>query len=274
MHGRKLAQMESLRARIAALEAHPVLAGGAMPPGPDGADGVLATAPGRLHEVFAAERRNGGAALGFALALARDLLTAQRPVLLAMQLSRDVQDMGLPYGPGLRSFGLDPQAVVLARTDNIVELLWAVEEAVCCRAVAAVVADIAGHHKALDFTASRRLSLRAAGAGTSVVLVRYGRGREASAATYRWGVSPARSGDVAFDPRAPGGPRWRVVLEKGRLGGGNPGRDRNEGWLLDWTENGFGIVDGGKRKRLPAAGGPPLPGAQPAVLGDRLSQAG
>ena len=44
--------------------------------------------------------------------------------------------------PGSTSFGLDPDAVVLIRTDTIVELLWAMEEAIACRAVAAVVADI------------------------------------------------------------------------------------------------------------------------------------
>src|SRR5690606_32677792 len=152
------------------------------------------------------------------------------------------------------------------RVETVAELLWAIEEAVCCRAVAAVVADISGHHKAIDFTVSRRLGLRAASAGTSVFLLRYGHGREASAAKLRWRVVPAPSGAVAFEARAPGGPRWRVVLEKGRPGSGVDGREQ----LVDWTGHDFVLVDG-RGNGAGAAGESPLSGAEPAALGNRLS---
>jgi protein ImuA len=267
--GNKQQQMERLRARIAALEARPALAEGPAPARPSG--GLLAAAPGLLHEVFSPDRRNGGAAVGFALAQARGLLTPQRPALLVMQLNRETREMGLPYGAGLASFGLDPQAVVLTRVETVTELLWAIEEATCCRAVAAVVADICGYHKAIDFTVSRRLGLRAANAGTSVFLLRYGSGREASAAKLRWRVAPASSGKVAFDVRAPGGPRWNVVLEKGRLGPGADGREH----LVDWTGHDFVLVDGrSSEDGAGAAGRAPLSGAEPAALGNRLSETG
>jgi len=269
MQGSKQQQMERLRARIAALEARPALAEASAPARPSG--GLLAAAPGLLHEVFSDEQRNGGAALGFALGQARGLLTPQRPALLVMQLGREARDMGLPYGAGLANFGIDPAAVVLTRVETITELLWAIEEAACCRAVAAVVADISGHHKAIDFTVSRRLGLRAASAGTSVFLLRYGAGREASAAKLRWRVAPAPSGAVAFDARAPGGPRWRVVLEKGRLGPGADGREH----LVDWTGHDFVLVDGrGSGNDAGTAGESPLSGAEPAALGHRLSETG
>lgn len=271
MPGRKQAQLDRLRARIAALETHPVLAGAEAarrePP-----PGLLATAPGQLHEVFATERRHGGAALGFALAQARAWLTPQRPALLIMQIGREAQDMGLPYGAGLDHFGLDPDAVVLTRTETMAELLWAIEEAVGCHAVAAVVADIAGRHRRLDFTASRRLSLRAAAAGTSVLLLRYGHDREASAAGYRWRIDPVPSRAAPFDARAPAGPRWRVWLEKGRLAGG--GRADGGDWILDWTEDGYLVVDGNGTEAAPAAAGTALPGAPAAALGDRLPETG
>jgi protein ImuA len=271
MLGTKFEKMEALRARIEQIEKRPMLAEGAALMAQRGEQDLLAAPAGLLHEVFSDERRNGGAALGFALAQARGLLTAERPAILCMQLVREAQDMGLPYGAGLKSFGIDPEAVVLTRAENIVELLWAIEEAVNCRAVAAVVADIGNHPKALDFTASRRLSLRAASAGASVLLTRYGLEREASAARLRWKVSPALSGVVAFDPRAPGGPRWRVELEKGRLG---PAAQRPETteFLLDWTENGFVVVDSSRTGRV-AGNVAALSGAVPATLGDGLSQA-
>ena len=275
MLGTKLEKMEALRARIEQIEKRPLLAEGAalLRQGRD--QDLLSTPGGLLHEIFSDEQRNGGAALGFALAQARGLLSAERPALLCMQLVREAQEMGLPYGAGLKSFGLDPDSVVLTRAENIVELLWAIEEAVSCRAVAAVVADIGSHPKALDFTATRRLSLRAQSAGTSVFFTRYGREREASAAKLRWRVSPSVSEPVAFDTRAPGGPRGRVELEKGRLG---PAAQRagTVDFLLDWTGNGFVVVDSGRvgegTSALPDRA--PTSRAVPPALGDRLSQAG
>ena len=175
-------------------------------------------------------------------------------------------------GWGSPRFGLETEALVLIRTDTIVELLWAMEEAIACRAVAAVVADIAYPHRALDFTASRRLALRAAASGASVFVMRYASGREASAARYRWRVSPFASPPLAFDDRAPGPPRWRVWLEKGNLGGRRRTGVQDEGMVVDWTENGFAIAqmgdaDAGQRAKT-------LARAASAALGDRLSETG
>lgn len=258
--------LEELRARIETIEKRPLLSGQAWVAGPR----LLALPPGALHEVFADEHRNTGAALGFALAAARGQLTAERPAILVMQLVRDSQDLGVPYGAGLKTFGVDPECVVLCRPETLIELLWAIEEAIACRAVAAVVADIGSEVKALDFTASRRLSLRTAAAGSSVFLIRYGQQREATAARLRWRIGPTVSSEPVFDARAPGGPRWRVELEKGRLGSKGDPTD----WMLDWTEDGFVLAKPQGRSAADPAAGAPLSGAPPAALGDRLSQAG
>jgi protein ImuA len=269
MQGVMAAKIETLRAHIAALEKRPALARNAAGNSPAAAYGLLPAPPGSQHEIFSDERRNGGAAIGFALGLAAGLLTPQRPALLIMQLIRESRDMGLPYGAGLASFGIDPDAVILTRTETITEFLWAVEEAVSCAAVAAVVADIAGDHKELDFTTSRRLTLRAQAAGTSVLLLRYGRGRQASATRFRWHVMPIPSGSPPFDARAPGQPRFAVTLEKGRLAGFSA----DQSLLMDWTANGFALVES-NRDQDGHAQRAPLSGALPATLGDRLSQAG
>jgi len=141
--------------------------------------------------------------------------------------------------------------------------------------VAAVVADIAYPHKALDFTASRRLALRSAASGGSVFLVRYGREREASAAKYRWRVTPSLSAAPPFDDKAPGPPRWRITLEKGSLDTHRRTAAVGEDYLVDWTENGLVLADTSSRDRavvLPAY--PALSDADPTALGDRLSEAG
>jgi protein ImuA len=234
-----------------------------------------------LHEVFSDSFVDSGAAFGFALGQARSLVLPSRPGLLFLQLGSDAQETGLPYGLGLKIFGLGLDALVLVRTDTIVELLWAIEEAVACRAVAAIVADIAYSHREVDFTASRRLALRTAAGGASVFLVRHGRGREASAARFRWKVSGLPSRPPPYDNHAPGPPRWRVVLEKGRLGNRRGTAPDGEVYRVDWTDDGFVLANDSRddsRDDSSETAGPQRPAALPhaasAALGDRLSEAG
>lgn len=267
----------ALRAQIAALEKRPVLADGAAltvqnrQPGADELLDLLQAPPGLLHEVFADEHRQSGAALGFTLGLARSLLADNRQALIYLQLSAEAQEIGLPYGIGFASFGLTPDTLVIGRIGTVPELLWALEESLACRAVAGVIVDLASHPKALDFTVSRRISLRAAAAGTSAFLIRYGTGREASAARLRWHVKPTASAGQPFDAGAPGQPRFTIEIEKRRLG---QARQTEQHHLtLDWTENGFVSVDPLKRPLAPLRRGAPPSRPQPAALGDRLSQA-
>ena len=187
--------------------------------------------------------------------------------ILFLQLIHEAQETGLPYALGLKTFGIDPAQLIMGRLASPAELLWAVEEAIACQAVAAVIAEIAGESRAVDFTVSRRLSLRAATGGTSVFMLRYGREREASAARLRWSVGPSVSGTVMFDARMPGLPRWQISLEKGWL----KATQTSEIMMLDWTENGFQRADSAARKGLFKTS---ISRSQPAALGYRLSQAG
>ncbi|WP_338721390.1 hypothetical protein [Devosia sp. XK-2] len=221
---------------------------------------------GLVQEVFTDAVRNGGASLGFALGQAGTLLTEKRVAVLYLQLERDAQFFGLPYGPGLLSFGFDPSRLMIVRAKEMKELLWVAEEALACRAVAGIVADIGGVPEALDFTASRRLSLRAAENGASLFLLRYGTRREASAAHLRWCLTPQRSGRKPFDERAPGAARWSVTLEKGLS------LIQQTRFLLEWTANGFATLpaEPGRESRHGTA----LPLALSSRLADGLSQAG
>jgi len=260
-------RLAALRSSIADIERRPTLVATSSESGPPVKGGLGIAASGVLQEIFTDGHRNSGAALGFALAQARGLLTAGRQVVVYLQLLSEAQEMGVPYGPGLASFGFDPDALVLIRPFNMVELLWAAEEALACQAVAAVVADIAGQPKILNFTASRRLALRTAAAGVSLMLLRYGDWREATASQLRWHLKPMRSGETPFDAKAPGATRWLARLEKGNIGG-----EQNRDWLLEWTEHGFEQVDGARAQPDQPAVGTTLPGALPAQLGNRLRQ--
>lgn len=252
-----------LRARIARLEA------AAAPRAPavcTGDPGLPPVAPGILQEVWAADRRGGGAALGFALGQARALIGAERPEAIWLQLAHEAGEAGLPYAAGLAGFGFDPGRLVLVRAASVKELLWAAEEAAGCRAVAAVLAEIGGAAPALGFTASRRLALRAGAAGGTVIVIRYGGARAAGAAALRWRIEPAASAPAPYDARAPGRPRWRAVLE--RRTGAARGLAAADGktFDLEWTGHGFAEIAGDGGSRRPAA----APGALPAALGDRL----
>ncbi|MGV3491815.1 MAG: ImuA family protein [Devosia sp.] len=281
MRGLVNADLDALRLKIAALEKRPAFADAAPAQRRHPAaandtrprvEELLAIPPGVLHEVFTDEQRNGTAALGFALGLARGLVGRGRQAILYLQLADQAQEMGVPYALGLGAFGIDPDKLILAQAGSLTELLWAIEEAVACRAVAGVVADIIGHPKALDFTASRRLSLRSTAGGSSVFLIRYGTEREASAAKLRWRVIPEPSGGQPFDPQAPGLPRYLVEIEKRQLAG-RLKRIENLRLTLDWTENGF--VSAQDANSDPVVG-PAAPASRPlaAALGHRLSQAG
>ncbi len=284
MTGLVRSELDALRARIASIENRRPLADGPdvsarRGQGESRSDPFRVPA-GLVHEIFADDTRSAGAALGFALGLSRQQVEGERQGVLYLQLVGEAQEIGLPYGLGLARFGLDARQLVLGRIGSVAEMLWALEEAIACRAVAAVVADFAAHPKALDFTISRRLGLRSAASGTSVLLLRYGREREASAARLRWRVAPAVSAGMPFDAQAPGPPRFRVGIEKRRLGGTSQ-RAEGQELLVEWTENGFvPIAPALEPRQLPAnpaawpRHGATLPRALPAALGDRLSQTG
>lgn len=259
-----------LREKIARIENRPLLAPGAAALSFSGSKDTLNAPPGLLHEIFCIDMRDAGTGLGFALGQARGLIKGPRRALLYVQLLHEAQEVGFPYAPGLVGFGLAPDDLVFCRVRTVAQLLWAVEEAVGCPAIAGVIADVQGHPKLLDFTASRRLSLRAANGGASVFLLRYGEGREASAASLRWQVTPRASGSDPHDDAAPGAARFLVRLEKGHLGDGFSGLDR--GWLVEWTQNGFERIIERRRPLAVPGHGPPLSVPAPAALGNRLAQ--
>jgi protein ImuA len=260
-------RLAALRDVIADIERKPALAEARARVLAEG-DGFPVLPGGLLQEVCTDAVRNGGASLGFALGQAKTLLSNRRVAVLYLQLAADAQFFGLPYGPGLSTFGFDPAQLVIVRADDMRDLLWVAEEALACRAVAGIIADIGGVPEALNFTVSRRLSLRAVESGTSLFLLRYGAERQASAAHLRWHLTPQRSARKPFDERAPGAARWDLKLEKGNAG------QRNIEWILEWTENGFTTRPDWSRDQIQPHPGTPVFVPLPALLADRLPQTG
>lgn len=219
--------------------------------------------PYGLHEVWAPAQDGSGAVLSFALGQGRMWVSQRRPVLLFLSLAHQEGETGLPYGPGLSAFDLSAGNVVLVRAQTIGELLWAAEEAACSAALAGVMVESLEVHRALDFTALRRLALRSGVSGTPVLLMRYGTQREASPARTRWLIEAYPALADAYDRSSTGLPRWRVVLEKAPRG-------ERGGWIVSWRGNAF-VMEKGDGQEIPLSA--PVPGVVLPLLGDRLAQA-
>ena len=173
--------------------------------------------------------------------------------LVWVQDARSRSELGCLHARGLAGLGLDPSRVTLVRVSRPVDALWAMEEAL--RAGMGVMGEVEGAPRALDFTATRRLEVRARAAGVVCRLARVGPrvGGGSSGARWRWRVLPHPSAAEPHDPRAPGRPCW--VLELSRARDRPPGR-----WVVEPDDarkpaTGGAATGGAATGAVPAAGG-------------------
>lgn len=171
---------------------------------------------GALTEVIPSGYRDRIAALGKVMASLADLSKRSDDPILWCQL-RDVERLHL-HGPGLTAFGIDPARVTKVTLLTERDLLWTMEEAVASGSVAAV-AGVLWSEKLYDFTASKRLRMRARESDTAVVMVRSHRAHGTTAADHRLSVSTQPSLGAEHRPGAfglLGDPTWQVNLTKSR----------------------------------------------------------
>lgn len=212
-----------LRREIAAIEGNPATLPGhraLLPFGVSRLDRMLSGGLRRdaLHEIRGGTTRDSGAAAGFAIAILARLARADhRPFLLVAEAGA-LGEAGHPYGPGLDRFGIDPRRLVLVKTRRASETLWVFEEALRCRGVGAVLAEIRGHPRELDLTASRRLALRTRDSEVMGLLLRQAGAAEPGAAATRWHVAPRPASTLDDFTLGIGRPSWRLALERNRAG--------------------------------------------------------
>jgi protein ImuA len=164
-----------------------------------------------LSELFAVHPRDGGWA-GFLLAQ----VASDKP-LLWIQDRMAILESGRVHPPGLPTPDL-----IHVETRDARDALWAMEEGVRCAALSAVIGEIWGDPRVLDFTATRRLAVASERSGTPCWLVRLGGTANLSGARMRWRIGSAPSLLNEFDPKAPGRPVWDAELFRAR--GAPPGR--------------------------------------------------
>jgi protein ImuA len=183
-----------------------------------------------LSELFAAHPRDGGWA-GFLLAQ----LATNKP-LLWVQDRMSILESGRVHPPGLPS-----QHLIHVEARDARDALWAMEEGVRCSCLSAVIGELWGDPRALDFTATRRLAVASERSGTPCWLVRLGGNVNLSGARMRWRIASAPSLVNLLDERAPGLPAWDAELFRAR--GLPPGR-----WNIAHEADRFHLVaDAGDR---------------------------
>ena len=192
-------------------------------------DGALegGLACGTLHEIGPAAPLQGGAAAGFTIALAA-LALRERGQAVWIQPDFVATETGVLYGPGLELMGLSLRRLVILRVPRPRDALWAMEEALKCRAAGVVVAELASEET--DLTATRRLALAAReGGGLGLILHHDPPSRsQPTTATTRWEVASARSERDRFGGLGP--TTFALSLVKNRRG-------RTGQWRLSWDHH-------------------------------------
>jgi len=185
---------------------------------------------GALHELAPAVPLHLAAASGFAMALAARASGTRGEVLwIATDFARG--EAGAPYGPGLALFGIALSRLLVLRVSRAADVLWAMEEALRCRAVGVVIGEM--RSRGIDQVMTRRLALAAAAGDTLGLLLRTTPHDEPSAAATRWiiGATPSsslRSGGGDKRCHSLGPPRLSARLVRNRRG-------HLGAWIVEWN---------------------------------------
>jgi len=188
---------------------------------------------GAIHEFIATGSPAAAATAGFTAAVVGRLMQHTG---VAIWIGKK-----LPVFPGaLDAFGIGAERVIFITPDRDQHVAWAMEEALKCEGLAAVV----GHIRDIDAIASRRLQLAVEQSGVTGFLLRHDpRQISAIAAVARWQITPLASGGEAGMPGV-GSPRWEVALLKVR--NGQPGK-----WKIEWSAGAFHILPIEARRTWP-----------------------
>lgn len=162
-----------------------------------------------LREIFC-DSVTDGAGMAFMLA---QIDPSKGPLLwISDRLSR--REAGVICMAGL------PHGIDVLRVDvsKPVDVLWAMEQGLGCQTLGGVVGELWGDPPALDFTASKRLALRAEAHSVPAWLVRRAAHPNLSAARARWRLSSLASLPHPHNMQAPGQPLWHAQLFRTRWG--------------------------------------------------------
>ncbi len=160
-----------------------------------------------IHEFISLSAEEGAATGGFIAAIIASLMRGGG-VTIWISADRTI------FPPALKSFGIAPDKIIFINLKNEKEIGWAMEEALKCKGLSAVV----GEFPELSFTTSRRLQLAVEQSQVTGFILRSNpRNINTTACVTRWKIMPIPS-QLAEAMPGLGFPRWNVVLVKVRNG--------------------------------------------------------
>jgi protein ImuA len=176
-----------------------------------------------VHEFILSGLETAAASSGFVMGLLSPLMNNGG---VAMWISAGRQI----FPPALKFFGVQPDQFVFIDLKKEAQVMWAMEEALKCPALTAVVGQIAD----VSFTASRRLQLAVEQSQvTGFILRNNPRHLTTTACVSRWKITPLPSYSEDGLPGV-GFPEWRVELL--RIRNGRPGV-----WTARWSGDRFSV---------------------------------
>ena len=179
---------------------------------------------GAIHEFLCVKPECTAASQGFIAGLLNKLMQKDG-ICLYISRSRNL------FPTALYAYGVEPHRIIFVDLDRERDVLWAMEEALKCKELAAVIAEI----RDINFAQSRRLQLALEKSQVTGFVLRTAAERITSTACVaRWQITPAESESKDGMPGL-GFPRWKIELL--RVRNGNPGT-----WQLEWAASKFEVV--------------------------------
>lgn len=176
---------------------------------------------GAIHEFLSDGSEDTAATGGFIAGILASLMRGAGAILW-ISAARTI------FPPALASFGMKPDRIIFIDLQKERDVLWAMEEALKCEGLAAVV----GEMPELGFTVSRRLQLAVEKSRVTGFILRcQPRNLTTTACIARWKITSLPSESDNGMPGV-GFPRWNVELLKIR--NGKPGS-----WQVEWIAGSF-----------------------------------
>lgn len=180
---------------------------------------------GAIHEMVCPTPEQAAATSGLMGGLLASLMK-QGGVCLWIGTSRKL------FPPSLMAFEVEPHRVIFIDVQKEKDVLWAMEEALKCEGLAAVIAEV----REISFAQSRRLQLAVESSKVTGFLLRNDpRKLGTTTCVARWQITHL-PGVLEDGLPGVGFPRWQVELL--RVRNGNPGS-----WKLEWVDGRFASVE-------------------------------
>lgn len=191
---------------------------------------------GAVHEFLSGRIEETTAASGFLAGLLAAMM-GKHGTALWISPSRTL------FPPALNMLGIKPDRFVFLDLKKENDVLWAMDEALKCAALTAVVGEV----RDITFTESRRLQLAVEQSQVTGFIIRQNtRKISTTASASRWKITSIPSDSIDEDLPGIGFPKWKVELL--RIRNGRPGV-----WNIQWRDGRF----------------VPLPLEQPTSIGDQ-----